>query len=79
MVIELKGGLIRSLITDAAIEILLLDHDAELPGIDDEPEETVIDYEGKEVICDQMNPLVEPKIINYFFGMHEAQHELEYV
>jgi len=80
MVIELEGGLIRSLITDEPIEILLLDHDAPLPGIDDEPEETVIDYDGNEVICDEIKPEIEPLRTNYFFAMHEAQnYELEYL
>lgn len=79
MVIELRGGLIQSIITDEPAEVLVLDYDVPLPGIDDEPQETVIDYNGNEVICDEIKPSIEPLRVNYFFAMHEAQHELEYV
>lgn len=70
IVIQIKGGLIDNILTDAPAEVLVLNHDAELPGIDDDPEETVIDFEGNEVICDQFFPEIIPLRVNYFFALH---------
>lgn len=79
IVIELKGGSIAGIITDEPAEVLVLDHDLPIPGIDEEPKETVIGYGGSEIVCEEIEAVVKPLNIAYFFGMHEVQNELQYL
>lgn len=79
MVIQIKAGFIQNILSDTAAEVLLLDYDIPLPGIDDTPAETVIDYDGNEVACNKIKSAIEPLQVNYFFGIHEAQYDIEYL